>query len=223
VAIDRANDRVHLPVADLLAQFDGGRPLADVTLTGQMTASLGASVTFSPFGGLAQEPEQRTAAVFIAPDEAIDRLVTDLEPPFETKPPADLIRTQTFTQELDNEIPIGSVEPAIASRSRATTVRLILGMIRTIDVVAPGAVACELAANRAARTAHKPRDLSDGQRRRLLSKRREHIPLIGGDLVIAHCDTFLLEDFVSVPDRPSSRNTLLHFVCESAGPRSSHI
>jgi hypothetical protein len=54
VTIEGAHDRVHLPVADLLAEFSGGGTLADVALAGEAAALLGAKVAFSPLRRLSQ-------------------------------------------------------------------------------------------------------------------------------------------------------------------------
>jgi hypothetical protein len=85
-----------------------------------------------------------------------------------------------------------------------------------IHAVAARAVPYDLAGDGTAMAAHQSRHLSDRQRWDLLAERCERIPLREGDLVISLSETFLLEDFASVSDRPSSRNQLLHLICESA-------
>jgi hypothetical protein len=80
------------------------------------------------------------------------------------------------------------------------------------------AVAPQLAVDRAAIPSHEPGDLFVCERWRLLSQRSQRIPLLGGDLAITHDDTFLQEDFVSVPDRPFSRERVLHLLREFARP-----
>ena len=117
VAIRGADDRVHLPVADLLAQLDSGRTLGDVTLSRETAALLGASVAFPPLGGLSQQAKQSAALSLVPPDEPVDRLVTNLESAFEMKPAADLLWTQPFTQESDDQIPMCGDEPAVAATS----------------------------------------------------------------------------------------------------------
>ena len=206
VAIMGTHDRVHLPVADLLTKFDGGRALGDVPLAGETASLFGARVAFSPLRRLTQKPKQRSSSLLVPTDEPVDRLIADREPALAPQSAADLLRAQALTQEPHDESPVGGDKPLVAPRLPATTVRPVLRVTRSINVIAPGAVARDLPGDRAAMPVHEARDLGHRQGRDLLAKRCERIPLGEGDLVISHCETFLPEDFASVPDRPSSRN-----------------
>ena len=91
VAIKRAHDRVHLPVADLLAQVGGGGTLGDVALAGEAAALLGATVAFPPLRRLAKKPKHRSSSFLVTSGEPIDGLVADREPALEPQSAADLL------------------------------------------------------------------------------------------------------------------------------------
>lgn len=55
VTIKRADDRIHLPVADFLSQFDGGGAFGDVPFASQPATLLSTTVALSPLGRLSQE------------------------------------------------------------------------------------------------------------------------------------------------------------------------
>jgi len=76
-------------------------------------------------------------------------------------------------------------------------------MTGPVDVIASGAVARNLPPDRAAVTAHEARDLGYAQGRDLFAERGQRIPLGEGDLVKAHCETFLPEDFRQCSRSPS--------------------
>ena len=116
VAVEGTDDGVHLPVSDLLARLDCRGPLRDVALAGEPAALLGPGVPFPPLRGLPQEAKQLTAALLVATNESVDRLVADLESPFDPQTAADLIRTEPFTQQRDDQSPARLVETAVASR-----------------------------------------------------------------------------------------------------------
>jgi hypothetical protein len=97
--IDGADDGVHLPVADLLPQIHCSRSFADVALAREPSALFDAGMLLSPLGRLPQKAEQRASLLLVAADEAVDRLVADLEAVFETEPPADLLGTEAFAQQ----------------------------------------------------------------------------------------------------------------------------
>lgn len=206
MAVARTDDRVHLPVPDLLAQFHGGRTLGDVALAGEATALLGASVAFSPLGRLSEKKKQRSSLLLVTTDEAVDRLVADGELALAPKPATDLLGAQPLAQKPSDEFPVGGHKSLIPPGLPASSLGLVLCMACSIDAVAPRAVARELAADGASMAAHKTCNLGDGESRNLLAERSERIPLREGDLVIVQCETFLPEDFASVPDRPSSQN-----------------
>lgn len=206
MAIPGTDDRVHLPVPDLLAQFHGGRTLGDVALAGEATSFLGARVAFSPLGRLSEKKEQRSSLLLVPTDEAVDRLVADGEPAFAPKPATDLLGAQPFAQKPNDEFPVGGNKSLIPPGLPSSSLGLVLCMACSIDAIAPRAVASELSGNGAAMPAHETRNLGYRESRNLLAERSQRIPLGEGDLVIVHCETFLPEDFASVPDRPSSRN-----------------
>lgn len=92
VAIERTHDRVHFPVTNLVAAFDGRRTLGDVTLACEPTALLSTFVAFAPLRRLPEEAKELSSALLVAANEAINRFATDLESTFESKAAADLIR-----------------------------------------------------------------------------------------------------------------------------------
>ena len=80
VLITLADDGIDLPVTDLGAQFGGERPFADVTFAGETTTAVVGAVAFaSSLAGAAQVRVQRAAEDTIAPDVAVDRLMTNGE------------------------------------------------------------------------------------------------------------------------------------------------
>lgn len=133
--------------------------------------------------------------LLVPSNEAVDRFVADREPSLETQPAADLFGAQTFAQQACDELPVCRIQALIAACLPAAAVRLVLRMTGAVDVVAAGAVARDLSCDRAAMTVHEASDLSDRQSWNLLTERGQRIPLGEGDLVIAHCETFLPEDF----------------------------
>src|SRR5919202_4780178 len=86
VTIGRADDRVHLPMPDLLPQFDRGRPLGDVTLAGQPSALVPSAMTLSPVPRLSKQSEQLSSTLLVATNEAVNRFVADLELPLASEP-----------------------------------------------------------------------------------------------------------------------------------------
>jgi hypothetical protein len=106
VAVMRADDRIHLPVTEFLSQLDGRGPFGDVPLAGQPAALLSTTVALAPLGRLSQEPKQRSSALFVPSDEAVDRLVADREPFLEAQPAADLFGAEALTQETYDELPV---------------------------------------------------------------------------------------------------------------------
>ena len=135
-----------------------------------------------------------------------------------SEPPGDLLGTQVCAQQILDHAPLLPSELAMLATAAPTPVGGFLrtrGPVAAVDVCG---VAPELAINRAAIPAQQPGNLFVRKRWRLLSQRGQRIPLFGSDLVITHDDTFLPEDFVSVPDRPFSRERVLHLLLEFAAP-----
>ena len=97
MTVGRADDGIHLPVADLVAQLDHRGSLGDVTLAGKTTALFGAGMTFSPLRRLPEEPKQLAASLLVSANESVDRLVADLESSFEPQAATDLVGTEAFT------------------------------------------------------------------------------------------------------------------------------
>ena len=81
-------------MADLLAEFGRGGPLADMSFAGEPAALLGTWIAFSPLRRLSEKPEQRATALSVVPDEAVNRLVAEVEAALEAQPAADLLGTQ---------------------------------------------------------------------------------------------------------------------------------
>lgn len=154
MAIGRTDDGVHFPVSDLLTERDSEGALGDVTFSGEAAALLGAGMTFSPFRRLTQEAEQLAAPLFVTTDEPIDRFMADVEPSFQTKPATHLIRAQPFTEEANDEFPVGDGEPDVPWRLGTAPVGLLLRSHRAIDAVAVGLVACDLPSDGASMAAH---------------------------------------------------------------------
>ena len=181
----------------------------DVTLARESAALLGTPVTFAPLRRLPQEAIQLSTALLVPANEPIDRLMTDLESTFEPKAAADLIRTQAFAQKSDDQFPIWCAESTVPPGPGAASIGPLLSLGVSIRAVVATAVTSDLASDGAAMSAHEARNRCRRQGRYLFPKRGQRIPLGGGDLVISHCETFLAEDFVSVPDRPFSRKAVV--------------
>jgi hypothetical protein len=65
-------------------------------LAGQDAATLRSVVALAPLRGQAQQARDLPAALLVATDKPIDRLVADVEAAFESKPAADLVGTEAF-------------------------------------------------------------------------------------------------------------------------------
>src|SRR5437016_3333799 len=92
------------------------------------------------------------------------------------------------------EPPLLLAELAVASRAGSSAIGLLLRSARPISTVIRSAVASELAGDGAAVPSHESRHRGDREGRHLSAQRGERIPLLGGDLVIMHDDSFLAED-----------------------------
>lgn len=69
-----ADDRIDLPVPDLVALLSADRSLTDMSLAGEPAAAVVGGVALAPLlGRAAQVPMQRTAEVAVVPDMTIDR------------------------------------------------------------------------------------------------------------------------------------------------------
>ena len=194
-----ADDEIHFPVADLGARLNCCGPLGDVALTGQSTALFGGRVALAVPHRLTQMLPQLSSAAPVSLHVRVDRLMADLENVEEPEPAGDLFRTELLAEQRVHEAPFSLAEVAVASGTNPSAVCLLLSDEGTISAVVPRAIPLKLASNTAAVSAESPRHLS--LREPLLPKHSERIPLVGGDLVITHDDSFLPEDFVSVPDR----------------------
>ena len=211
-------DGVHLPVTDLSPAFGRCRAFGNVPLSSQPSALFMGAVALAVLRSLPQVPPEITSCAFVAPDVLVDRLMADPEQATSGKPAADLFRAEISAQQILDHAPLLCGELAVLASTPSPSIRRFLRPKGPVRAVRVRTVAAHLAVERAAITAEQPRHLGLRERWRLLSQRSQRIPLFGGDLVIAHDDTFLPEDFVSVPDRPSSRELLLHLLLEFAPP-----
>src|SRR6185503_13451862 len=97
VLITLADDGIDLPVTDLGAKVGGERPLADVTFASEATTAVVGAVALTPsLASAAKTSVQRATEDSIAPDVAVDRLVTNGERA--AQPAADLLGAPQFTQ-----------------------------------------------------------------------------------------------------------------------------
>jgi len=95
-----ADDGVDFPVADLGALLGSERSFADVSFAGEPTAAVVSTVAFAPpLSSATQEGVERAAEDPIAPDVAIDRLVTDRELAVKKQAARDLLWTQSPAQQ----------------------------------------------------------------------------------------------------------------------------
>ena len=145
---------------------------------------------------------ESAALTLVTPDVLIDRLVADVQHAAQSEKPGDLLGTEIGAKQTFDEPPIVWAEVTLSPVPGASSVCLFLGTFKAVGAIEPRSVAPDLTRDRAAMAAHEACDLGIRELGHLSEQRDEGISLFGGDLVITQSDTFLPEDFVSVPDRP---------------------
>ena len=176
--------RIHLPVADLFAGLDDGGALGDVSFAGNVAALLVGVVALPAFERLTQMAPELSAAVLVAPDVEVDRLVADLQHAGKLEPPADLFRAELVAQQPLDQSPFRRAEAAVSTGHPPSSIGVFLSLAGPIEAIVARAVAAEFAADRAPVTTHQSRDFS--VRTTLLPKHPQRISLLRGDLVIWH-------------------------------------
>lgn len=127
VAIDGTNDRVHLPMANVLTALHCSRTLGNVAFAGESAALLGAGVTLPPLARLSEKPEELTVGTLIAANVSVNRLPADGEATLDEEPAADLLGTEPLAQQAGDEAPVAGRELRVPSRSRTSSIRSLLG------------------------------------------------------------------------------------------------
>jgi len=103
-------------VADLGALLGSERSFADVSFAGEPTAAVVSAVAFAPLlSSATQEGVERAAEDAIAPDVAVDRLVTDRELAVKEQAARDLLWTQSPAQQRFDTLQIVAREALITS------------------------------------------------------------------------------------------------------------
>src|SRR5438128_249780 len=89
---------------------------------------------------------------------------------------ADLFGAQIGAEKILDELPLVGIEPAVASRAGAAAVGVLLGTAVTVSTIVVGAVALDLAADRAAVPAHESSNGRTREARHLFPERGQRIP-----------------------------------------------
>jgi hypothetical protein len=181
----RARHRIDLPVPRPLPRLDLRRPLRDRALSRQSAAAVvGAVALPAPLAGPAQVGIEQTACLFISPDVAVDGLVADREESSPAEVARDLLGAPLPAQQPVDGGEVFRREVAVAAGAGAAALGALLCGEGAVVPVRAGAVAADLAADRAAVASEGAGDL--GLVEPLPSEGGEHIPLLGGELAIVH-------------------------------------
>lgn len=193
----RPHDGVDFPVAQLSSRLDAGGPFTDVPLAGEPATAVIGTVALAPsLSGAAQLGVKRAAALEILPDVAIDGFMTDAEFALPAQEAGDLFRTPLLAQQSLDASELLRTELLITSRSRSSATGHEDGFGGSI-VSRASTIALELATDGAAMSLQILGDLRLIQT--LLAQRRNHIPLLRGELAITHDDSPCLAGFEESP------------------------
>src|ERR1043166_5910441 len=185
VCAARTHHGVDLPMPDLPARLDLLRALRDEALACEPAAAVVSPVALpAPLAGATQVGVEETSLALIPPDVAVDSLVANRELPGAGQVPSDLFGTPLAAEQPVDEREVCCRKAAVAARAEAAPVGALLGLAGAVVAVRARAVAAELAADRAAVAAQGAGHLR--LRQALHSECGEHIPLVGGELVVRH-------------------------------------
>lgn len=163
-----------------------------MAFVGDPSAAVVGAIAFAAlFGSASQVSPKPPASGAILPNIQIDRFMAESALIVASQVPGNLFGAPALAEQPPDEgvVLLGVV--AIAPRATASAVGALLGFARPVSTVrAPAAIAGQLTGDGAAVAPQLAGNLRGIQR--LLSKVRDNIPVMGGDLLIRHYGSSLL-------------------------------